>query len=121
MEEKLIQVLKTQYGLENVSVDFLREGGCKTYIVNGEKKYLLKMIGNAFKDTAKQSVMIMRYLERKGFPVRRQKPANPPCGLESKGRRPGCRAAARIRRHAASRSLCFRAARRARAGRPQAR
>jgi len=69
MEEKLIQLLKTQYGLENVSVDFLREGGCKTYIVNGEKKYLLKVIGNAFKDTAKQSVMIMRYLEEKGFPV----------------------------------------------------
>ena len=44
MEEKLIQLLKTQYGLENVSVDFLREGGCKTYIVNGEKKLLLKVI-----------------------------------------------------------------------------
>ena len=69
MEEKLIQMLQTQYGLVNVSLKFLREGGCKTYIVNGEKKYLLKLIGNAFKDTAKQSVMITRYLEEKGFPV----------------------------------------------------
>ena len=69
IENKLIQLLQTQYGLKNVSLDFLREGGCKTYIVNGEKKYLLKVIGNAFKDTVKQSVMITQYLEEKGFPV----------------------------------------------------
>ena len=69
IENKLIQLLQTKYGLENVSLDFLREGGCTTYIVNGEKKYLLKVISNAFKDTAKQSVMITRYLEEKGFPV----------------------------------------------------
>ena len=69
MEEKLIQLLQTQYGLKNISLEFLREGGCKTYIVNCGKKYLLKVIGKAFKDTAKQSVMITRYLEEKGFPV----------------------------------------------------
>ena len=68
-EEKLIQLLQTQYGLENVTLKFLREGGSKTYIVNGETKYLLKVIGNAFMDTAKQSVRITRYLEEKGFPV----------------------------------------------------
>jgi len=69
IENKLIQLLQTQYELENVSLDFLREGGCTTYLVNGEKKYLLKVIGNAFKDTAKQSVMITRFLEEKSFPV----------------------------------------------------
>ena len=69
MEEKLIQLLQTQYGLKNISLEFLREGGCKTYIVNCGKKYLLKVIGKAFKDTAKQSVLITRFLEESGFPV----------------------------------------------------
>ena len=69
IEEKLIELLQTQYGLENVTLEFLREGGNKTYIVNGEKKYLLKVIGSAFFETAKQSVLVTRYLEKNGFPV----------------------------------------------------
>ena len=69
MEEKLIQLLQTQYGLKNISLEFLRDGGCKTYIVNCGKKCLLKVIGKAFKDTAKQSVLITRFLEESGFPV----------------------------------------------------
>ncbi|MBO4732436.1 MAG: phosphotransferase, partial [Spirochaetaceae bacterium] len=68
-EEKLIQLLQTKYALENVTLEFLREGGSKTYIVNGEKKYLLKVIGSAFFATAKQSVLVTRYLEENGFPV----------------------------------------------------
>ena len=68
-EEKLIQLLQTKYALENVTLEFLREGGSKTYIVNGEKKYLLKVIGSAFFATAKQSVLVTRYLEGNGFPV----------------------------------------------------
>ncbi len=68
-EEKLIQLLQTQYGLENVTLEFLREGGNKTYIVNSEKKYLLKVIGSAFFATAKQSGLVTRYLEQNGFPV----------------------------------------------------
>ena len=68
-EEKLIQLLQTKYVLENVTLEFLREGGSKTYIVNGEKKYLLKVIGSAFFGTAKQSVLVTRYLEENGFPV----------------------------------------------------
>lgn len=73
-EEKLIQLLQSQYGLENVTLEFLREGGNKTYIVNGEngkgeEKYLLKVIGAAFFATAKQSVLVMWYLEENGFPV----------------------------------------------------
>ncbi|MCR4712835.1 MAG: phosphotransferase [Treponemataceae bacterium] len=62
-------MLQTKYALENVTLDFLREGGSKTYIVNGEKKYLLKVIGSAFFGTAKQSVLVTRYLEENGFPV----------------------------------------------------
>ena len=68
-EERLIQLLQTKYALENVTLEFLREGGSKTYIVNGEKKYLLKVIGSAFFATAKQSVLVTRYLEGNGFPV----------------------------------------------------
>lgn len=68
-EEKLIQLLQTKYALENVTLEFLREGGSKTYIVNGEKKYLLKVIGSAFFATAKQSVLVTQYLEENGFPV----------------------------------------------------
>ncbi len=68
-EEKLIQLLQTKYALENVTLEFLREGGGKTYIVNCEKKYLLKVIGSAFFATAKQSVLVTRYLEGNGFPV----------------------------------------------------
>ena len=66
-EEKLIQLLQTKYALENVTLEFLREGGSKTYI--GEKKDLLKVIGSAFFATAKQSVLVTRYLEGNGFPV----------------------------------------------------
>ena len=68
-EEKLVELLQTQYGLENVTLEFLREGGNKTYIVNGEKKYLIKVIVSAFFETAKQSVLVTRYLEENGFPV----------------------------------------------------
>ncbi len=71
-----------QYGQKNTSRDIgsklwnnvpffgiPREGGSHTYIVNGKTKYLLKVIGSAFSDTARQSVSIMRYLEENGFPV----------------------------------------------------
>lgn len=70
MDESLIQeILATAYGIESASTEFLREGGSHTYIVKGKNKYLLKLIGSAFSDTARQSVSIMRYLEGNGFPV----------------------------------------------------
>ena len=70
MHEKTLQdILKLNYGIESSSLEFLREGGTHTYIVNGKNKYLLKVIGSAFSDTARQSVSIMRYLEGNGFPV----------------------------------------------------
>ena len=70
MDEKYLQgILTKYYGIEDRSLEFLREGGTHTYIVSGSPKYLLKVIGSAFSDTAKQSVSIMRYLEENGFPV----------------------------------------------------
>ena len=68
-EMMLLDILKLNYGIDSPSLEFLREGGSHTYIVNGKIKYLLKVIGSAFSDTARQSVAIMRYLEKKGFPV----------------------------------------------------
>ena len=70
MDEKALQdILTSDYGIESPSLEFLREGGTYTYIVNGRNKYLLKVIGSAFSDTARQSVSIMRFLEENGFPV----------------------------------------------------
>ena len=70
MDEKTLQdILTLNYGIESPSLEFLREGGTTTYIVNGRSKYLLKVIGSAFSDTARQSASIMRYLEGNGFPV----------------------------------------------------
>ena len=68
-ETALQDILTVHYGIENPSLNFLREGGSHTYIINGKPKYLLKVIGSAFSDTARQSVSVMRYLEENGFPV----------------------------------------------------
>ena len=70
MDKRTLQgILAVNYGIMSPSLEFLREGGSHTYIVNGKTKYLLKVIGSAFSDTARQSVSIMRYLEENGFPV----------------------------------------------------
>ena len=70
MDERTLQeILTDKYGIETPSLEFLREGGTHTYVVNGKGKFLLKVIGSAFSDTAMQSVSIMRYLEGCGFPV----------------------------------------------------
>ena len=70
MDDKaLLEILWTHYGLENVSVEFLRDGGSHTYLVKGKTNYFLKVIGSAFLQTARQSVSIMRYLEQNDFPV----------------------------------------------------
>ena len=70
MDEKTLQdILALNYGIESPSLEFLREGGTTTYIVNGRSKYLLKVIGSAFSDTVRQSASIMRYLKENGFPV----------------------------------------------------
>ncbi|MBO4749102.1 MAG: phosphotransferase [Lachnospiraceae bacterium] len=70
MDERTLQeVLTVNYGIESPSLEFLIEGGGHTYVVNSANKYLLKVIGSAFSDTASRSVSIMRYLEENGFPV----------------------------------------------------
>ena len=70
MDERTLQkILTKEYGIDSPSLEFLREGGSHTYVVNGKNKYLLKVIGSAFSDTARQSISIMRYLEKNGFPV----------------------------------------------------
>ena len=68
-EKHLFEILKTEYEIENPSLEFLREGGGHTYIVYAEQKYIVKIVGAAFSDTARQSVAVMRYLEENGFPV----------------------------------------------------
>ena len=66
---QLLEILTTGYGIEKPSLTFLREGGGQTYLVSGTEKYLLKVVGSAFLQTARQSVSILRYLEETGFPV----------------------------------------------------
>lgn len=69
-EECLYAILQKNYGIEALSLQLLREGGGTTYTVeSADEKYLLKVIGNAFARTARQSIAIMRYLENQDFPV----------------------------------------------------
>lgn len=68
-ENQLLKILTEGYGIEGPSLDFLREGGGQAYIVKGKEKYLLKVVGGAFLDTARQSVSVMRYLREHGFPT----------------------------------------------------
>lgn len=68
-EKQLLEILKAGYGIEEPSLAFLREGGGQSYVVNGKERFLLKVVGGAFLNTARQSVSIMRYLEENAFPV----------------------------------------------------
>lgn len=68
-KERLSGILAAHYGIRNPSLELLREGGGCTYIVGGEDRYLLKVVGSAFLNTAKQSVSVMRYLAENDFPV----------------------------------------------------
>lgn len=69
-ESKILVKLKENYDYKILSIDFLRDSGGTTYIVNGEEqKFFLKIAGKAFQNTIRQSVDIVRYLSGKGFPV----------------------------------------------------
>ena len=61
---KLINILQKSYGLQNVSLQFLREGGSEVYLAETSdgKQYLLKVIGTAFAETARQSVDVMYFI-----------------------------------------------------------
>lgn len=68
-DEKVLEILKSQYMIENASLKFHRESGGKVYIAETDKKHLLKIFGKAFFDNAKEAVNVMCYLEENGFPV----------------------------------------------------
>ena len=75
-ERQILEILRKQYTVDIDSVKFLREGGCVSYIASGYgRRYLLKIVKEAFIDTAKQSVDIMAYLDGHDFPVPRVIPA----------------------------------------------
>ena len=68
-ESELIKILEDYYGLHDFSLQLLRKGGSFAYLVDGETRYFLKVIDEAFFSTARQSVSVMRFLETHGFPV----------------------------------------------------
>lgn len=69
-ESRILATLKENYDYKILGVEFLRDSGGTTYIVNcEEQRFLLKIAGKAFQDTILQSVDIVRYLYKKGFPV----------------------------------------------------
>ena len=61
LTKSLPGILRDRWGLD-VSVRFLREGGAQTYLAEDGAKYLVKVIGEAFAATARQSVSILRFL-----------------------------------------------------------
>ena len=67
-EMMLLDILKLNYGIDSHSLEFLREGGSHTYIVNGKIKYLLKVIGSAFSDTkpsfAETQIRFLKHFSR---------------------------------------------------------
>lgn len=67
---EILNLLKENYNNKIDSVEFIRQGGCVSYIVNCDnEKYFLKIIDNAFLDTAIQSIDIQQYLIKNDFPV----------------------------------------------------
>lgn len=69
-DTKILELLQKNYDTNMNSITFNRKGGCVSYIVNnGNEKYFLKIINNAFWDTAIQSIDIQQYLIENDFPV----------------------------------------------------
>lgn len=67
--QTLTEILHSRYAIRTSSVRFLREGGGTSWRAEGDGTFFLKEIGPAFADTARQSVSVMRFLEKRGFPV----------------------------------------------------
>ena len=66
----ILNLLKENYNNKVDSIDFFRQGGCVSYIVNSDnEKYFLKIIDNVFLDTAIHSIDIQQYLSKNDFPV----------------------------------------------------
>ena len=68
-KEKLTGILKERYMIEDAGSEVLRECGGQVYIINADKKYLLKIFGQAFSDNARKSAEVMGYLAANDFPV----------------------------------------------------
>lgn len=67
---KILELLRKNYDINTDSITFNRKGGCVSYIVNCDnEKCFLKIIDNAFLDTAIQSIDIQQYLIKNDFPV----------------------------------------------------
>lgn len=70
IDTKILELLEQNYDITIDSLIFNRKSGCVSYIVNsGNEKYFLKIIDNAFLDTAIQSIDIQQYLIENDFPV----------------------------------------------------
>jgi Ser/Thr protein kinase RdoA (MazF antagonist) len=68
-EKKILSILSDAYNINFNTLKLLRKGGCISYCVWSEnERYFMKIIPDAFIDTAKQSLSILMYLEEKGFP-----------------------------------------------------
>lgn len=68
--EIILNTLRYNYSTDIDSIEFLRDGGCTTYLIYWkDNKYLLKIIKEAFMDTILESVKIIQYLQKHEFPV----------------------------------------------------
>lgn len=69
-DKSILELLQKNYDIKMDSLTFNRKGGCVSYIVkSGNEKYFLKIIDNAFLDTAIQSTDIQQYLIKNNFSV----------------------------------------------------
>jgi len=69
-DTKILELLRKNYDISTESITFNRKGGCVSYTLNcGNEQCLLKIIDNAFLDTAIQSIDIQQYLIKNDFPV----------------------------------------------------
>ncbi len=70
IETEILNVLKENYNNQITGIEFIRQGGCMSYAVKSDNnKLFLKIIGNAFTNTAIQSVHIQEYLINNKLPV----------------------------------------------------
>ena len=66
----ILDLLQKNYDISMDSLTFNRKGGCVSYIVkSGNEKYFLKIIDNAFLDTAIHSNDIQQHLIKRDFSV----------------------------------------------------
>lgn len=68
-DREILKILSNFYNIEFNGIRLLREGGSMTYcILSKNDKYILKLIPLPFRNTVKQSLSILEYLNAKDFP-----------------------------------------------------